>query len=85
MESLIKKNEINLRNERHVKSEVNPVLFRIIAKKSVSSIMNEKELLDELNSPFLINSCGNFQDRDNLYLLMEYLRGGDLRYHMCFY
>jgi hypothetical protein len=26
-----------------------------------------------------------FQDRNYLYLLMEYLRGGDLRYHMCFY
>ena len=24
----------------------------------------------------------SFQDRDNLYLLMEYMSGGDLRYYM---
>lgn len=29
--------------------------------------------------------CNAFQDRDFLYLTMEYLRGGDLRYHLCFY
>jgi serum/glucocorticoid-regulated kinase 2 len=60
-------------------------LFRIIAKKSINSIMNEKLLLDELSNPFIINSRSYFQDRDNLYLVMEYLRGGDLRYHMCYY
>jgi protein kinase A len=26
--------------------------------------------------------CYAFQDRENLYLVMDYLDGGDLRYHM---
>jgi len=25
---------------------------------------------------------GAFQDRDNLYLVMDFLNGGDLRYHL---
>ena len=26
-----------------------------------------------------------FQDRDNLFLVMDLLNGGDLRYHLCQY
>ena len=26
-----------------------------------------------------------FQDRENLYLVMDLLTGGDLRFHICFY
>lgn len=26
----------------------------------------------------------SFQDKVNLYLIMDYLRGGDLRYHICY-
>ena len=54
-------------------------------KKSVNSVINEKLLLDEMSNPFIINAIDSFQDRENLYLTMEYLRGGDLRYHLCYY
>lgn len=46
--------------------------------------MNEKMILSNLNSNFLINITQAFQDDKNLYLIMDYLRGADLRYHICY-
>jgi len=55
---------------------------RVIAKKSVASVMNERKLLTGLKHPFLVNMHFAFQDRENLYLGMDLLSGGDLRYHI---
>ncbi|CAK81344.1 unnamed protein product (macronuclear) [Paramecium tetraurelia] len=55
---------------------------KIIGKKSVTSVMNERALLCQLRHPSLINLVGAFQDRENLYLVMDLLSGGDLRYHI---
>ena len=55
---------------------------RVIAKKSVPSVLNEKQLLGSVNSPFLVNLLEASQDRHNLYLLLDYLPGRDLRHHL---
>lgn len=55
---------------------------RIISKRSVTSVMNERKLLSSLKHPFLVNMNYAFQDRENLYLVMDLLNGGDLRYHI---
>ncbi|CAD8179891.1 unnamed protein product [Paramecium pentaurelia] len=55
---------------------------KVIAKRSVNSVMNERNLLAQFKHPFLINMNYCFQDRDNLYLVMDLLTGGDLRYHI---
>ena len=55
---------------------------RIISKRSVTSVMNERKLLSSLKHPFLVNMNYAFQDRENLYLVMDLLTGGDLRYHI---
>ena len=44
--------------------------------------MNERKLLPTLKHPFLVNIIFGFQDRENLYLVMDLLTGGDLRYHI---
>ena len=31
---------------------------------------------------FLINMTYAFQDKENLFLVMDYMSGGDLRYHI---
>ena len=55
---------------------------KIIDKKSVESILGEKNLLSELHHPFIVNMIYSFQDHEYLYLVMDLLPGGNLRYHI---
>lgn len=55
---------------------------RILSKKSVNSVMNERKLLSYLKHPFIVNMQYAFQDRENLYLAMDLMPGGDFRYHI---
>ena len=54
---------------------------KIIDKKSEKSILGERDLLSKLKHPFIVNMICSFQDYENLYILMDLLTGGDLRYH----
>jgi serine/threonine protein kinase len=58
---------------------------KIIDKKSERSIKYEKELLTKLKHPFIVNMHYAFQDYNNLYVVMDLLSGGDLRYHISRY
>lgn len=53
-----------------------------MTKKSVQSVMNELVLLSQFNSPFIVNMHFAFQDRDTLFLVLDLMEGGDLRYHI---
>mmetsp|Transcript_15477 Transcript_15477/g.28068 ORF Transcript_15477/g.28068 Transcript_15477/m.28068 type:complete len:359 (-) Transcript_15477:1818-2894(-) len=55
---------------------------RVLVKRSVNSVMNERKLLAVLKHPFIVNMQHAFQDRDNLYLVMDLMTGGDLRFHL---
>ena len=54
---------------------------RIVNKKSVNSVMNERKLLSQLKHPFLINMFYAFADFENIYLVTDLVTGGDLRFH----
>lgn len=56
--------------------------LRIVTKQSVNSVVNEQKLLSVLRHPFIVNMKFAFQDRDNLYLVMDLMKGGDLRFHI---
>ena len=56
---------------------------KIIDKKSITSIKTERDFLSKLNHPFIVNMHYAFQDKDNLYLVLDLLTGGDLRYQLC--
>lgn len=55
---------------------------KIISKRSIHSVMNERNLLSTLSHPFIVNMNYAFQDRDNLYVVLDLLTGGDFRYHL---
>ena len=55
---------------------------KIIDKKSEKSIKYERDLLAKIKHPFIVNMNFAFQDKENLYLVMDLLTGGDLRYHI---
>jgi len=54
---------------------------RIISKRSVHSVMGERNILASIYSDFIVNIHYAFQDRDNLYLALGLKEGGDLRFH----
>ena len=56
--------------------------MKIIIRKSEYSINFEREILSKLHNKFIVNMYYAFQDKDNLYLVMDYLKGGDLRFHL---
>ena len=51
-------------------------------KKSITSILLEKYILSKLHHPLIANLNYAFQDKEYLYLILDYLPGGDLRYYM---
>ena len=58
---------------------------RIVSKKSVHSVLNERRILSSLKNDFIVNMKCSFQDREHLFLLMDLLTGGDLRFHLCYF
>ncbi|CAK0846556.1 unnamed protein product [Prorocentrum cordatum] len=50
----------------------------VVKKKQVVHTRQEKELLGQMNHPFIVKLFRSFQDDANLYLLMEFVNGGEL-------
>ena len=55
---------------------------KVIDQNSERSVMQERLFLSNLRNPFIVNMICSFQDDNNLYLGLELMKGGDLRYHL---
>ena len=55
---------------------------KIVKRKSVKEVFNERDFLKNLNHPFICNAYYGFQDEESIYLVMDIAVGGDLRFHM---
>ena len=56
---------------------------KISLKKSIKSVANERKFLEQFDFNLLCNMYYAFQDDETLYIIMDYLSGGDLRYLIC--
>lgn len=45
-------------------------------------VKTEKRILQEVSHPFIVNLMGDFQDSKHLYLLLEYIIGGEFFSHL---
>lgn len=54
----------------------------IVYQRSDSSVMYERNILEWLFHPFICNLFFSFQDKENIYLINELYKGGDLRFHL---
>ncbi|GAB4819084.1 hypothetical protein N2152v2_006130 [Parachlorella kessleri] len=50
----------------------------LIRKNLVQSVKNERNILAMANNPFVVRFYYSFTSRENLYIVMEYLSGGDM-------
>eukprot|EP00164_Ancoracysta_twista_P006441 GFYU01008967.1.p1 GENE.GFYU01008967.1~~GFYU01008967.1.p1 ORF type:complete len:497 (+),score=93.76 GFYU01008967.1:229-1719(+) len=54
----------------------------LVKKDQVANAISERKALTSLRHPFIVQLYYSFQDEDNLYLVMEFARGGELFYHL---
>lgn len=50
----------------------------MIFKNQLGHVRAERDILVNANCPWVVELKCSFQDENNLYLVMEFLRGGDL-------
>ena len=51
---------------------------KIIELKQVDHIKNEKNILAGASHPFIVNLVEAFQDKINLYLVFDFVQGGEI-------
>ncbi|KAK9667583.1 cytochrome c oxidase subunit 1, partial [Basidiobolus ranarum] len=54
----------------------------VVRLKQVEHINSEKNILAQIQFPFIVNLFCSFQDGKNLYMLLEYIIGGELFSHL---
>jgi len=54
----------------------------VIKNESMDSLKLEKEILYEVNHPFIVGMDYVFSDADRIYFLMDFIEGGELFRHL---
>ncbi|RDA88090.1 hypothetical protein CP532_5290 [Ophiocordyceps camponoti-leonardi (nom. inval.)] len=54
----------------------------VVKSESVRNIIRERRMLEHVSHPFLCNLRYSFQDIEYMYLVVDLMSGGDLRFHI---
>ncbi|KAL3309756.1 hypothetical protein Ciccas_011695, partial [Cichlidogyrus casuarinus] len=54
----------------------------VVKLKQVEHTLNEKRVLASISHPFIINLLYSFKDNANLFMVLEFARGGEMFYHL---
>ncbi|KAF9309359.1 hypothetical protein BGZ91_007451, partial [Linnemannia elongata] len=55
---------------------------QVIKMEAVRNILRERQILESLDHAFVVNMRFAFQDDEYMYMCMDLMMGGDLRFHM---
>ncbi|KAF9432375.1 hypothetical protein BGZ76_010898, partial [Entomortierella beljakovae] len=55
---------------------------QVIQMEAVRNILRERQILESVDHTFVVNMRFAFQDDDYMYMCMDLMMGGDLRFHM---
>ncbi|KAI9144481.1 kinase-like domain-containing protein [Paraphysoderma sedebokerense] len=53
-----------------------------IKKKASKNIIRERKMLEALRHPFIVNLWFAFQDDEHMFMVLDLMLGGDLRFHL---
>lgn len=55
---------------------------RVKKRKGEKLALNEKQILEKVNSKFVVNLAYSYQSKDSLCMVLTLMNGGDLRFHI---
>ncbi|KAJ1544914.1 hypothetical protein HK405_008299, partial [Cladochytrium tenue] len=56
--------------------------MQCIKMRAIQNIFRERAILEELHHPLIVNLRFAFQDDENMFMVLDLMMGGDLRFHL---